>query len=167
MQEILSKHRQDFSEIRRLCLICHGLDYSTSSFSSSQSRLHLSENLESSLQNLISSSLLSLAIALRINLYQGIIDQPNLELPDSSWLYFDEELIDRPATIKQVIDKIIHADTVAKPVLPSGLWKGDTKIAIQFKGTEFGKKDWTLNIILERFAEDVLRLLDEVEAQNA
>jgi hypothetical protein len=167
MQEILSKHRQDFSEIRRLCLICHGLDYSTSSFSSSQPRLHLSENLESSLQNLISSSLLSLAIALRINLYQGIIDKAYLELPDSSWLYFDEELIDRPATIKQVIDKIIHADTVVKPVLPSGLWKSDTKIAIQFKGTEFGKKDWTLNIILERFAEDVLRLLDEVEAQSA
>ncbi len=167
MQEILSKHRQDFGEIRRLCLICHGLDYSTSSFSSSQSRLHLSKSLEASLQNLISSSLLNLAIALRINLYQGILDKKNLELPESSWLYFDEELIDRPATFKQVIDKIIHADTVAKPILPSGMWKGDTKIAIQFKGTEFGKRAWTLNIVLERFAEDVLGLLDEVEAQDA
>lgn len=139
MKEILSKHRQDFSEIRRLCLICHGLDYSTSSLSYSHSRLHLSENSETSLQNLISSSLLSLAIALHINQYQKIIDQLSLELPDSPWLYFDKELIDRPATIKQVIDKIIHADTVAKPVLPSDLWTGDTKIAIQFKGTEFGK----------------------------
>lgn len=167
MREILSKHRQDIGEIRRLCLICHGLDHSTSSVSSSQSRLRLSENLDASLQYLISSSLLSLAIALRINLYQGAIDKPNLELTDSSWLYFDDELISRPATIKQVIDKIIHADTVAKPVLPSDMWDGDTKIAIQFKGSEFRKKAWTLNIVLERFAEDVLGLLDEIKAQNA
>ena len=69
--------------------------------------------------------------------------------------------------MKQVCDKIIHADTVAKPVLPEGLWKGDSKIAIQFKGVEFGKKEWTLNIVLERFTEDVLNLLDEIESKNA
>lgn len=162
MQDILSSHRQDFGEIRRLCLICHGLDYSTSSLSSGQSRLLLSENLESSLQNLVSGSLLSLAIALRINLYQGKIE-PSRILPTSSWLYFDDELINRPATLKQVVDKIIHADTVIKPVFPPGILRGDTKVAIQFKGTESRKKAWTLNIVLERFAEDVLRLLDEIE----
>ncbi len=32
MQEVISRHRQDFGEIRRLCLICHGLDYSANSF---------------------------------------------------------------------------------------------------------------------------------------
>jgi len=167
MRDLISRHRQDFNEIRRLSLICHGIDFTTSSFSSDNCRLKITENLESALQNLISSSLLNLAVAIRVNLYQEAISNPNIELPESSWLYYDKELIDRPATLKQVCDKIIHADTVAKPVLPEGLWKGDSKIAIQFKGVEFGKKEWTLNIVLERFTEDVLNLLDEIEAKNA
>jgi len=167
MKDLMSRHRQDFSELRRLCLICHGIGFTTSSFSSDDCRLKITENLESALQNLISSSLLSLAVAVRVNLYQEAISNPNIELPGSSWLYFDKELIDRPATLKQVCDKIIHADAVAKPVLPEGLWKGDSKIAIQFKGVEPRKKAWTLNIALESFAEDILNLLDEIEAKNA
>ncbi|WGL17869.1 hypothetical protein PVT68_06120 [Microbulbifer bruguierae] len=122
--------------------------------------------MESALQNLISSNLLNLAIAIRINLYQETISNPNIELPESSWLYYDDELIDRPATLKQVCDKIIHANTVAKPVLPPELWEGNSKIAIQLKGVEFGKKAWTLNIVLERFAEDILNLLDSIESDG-
>jgi len=167
MRNLISKHRQDFNEIRRLCLICHGIDFTTSNFSSGNCRLKLTENLESALQNLISSSLLNLAVAIRVNLYQKSISNRNLQLPESSWIYYGKELIERPATLKKVCDKIIHADTVAKPVFPESHWKRDCKIAIQFKGVEFGSKDWTLNIVLERFAEDVLNLLDEIEDKNS
>ena len=166
MKEIISKHRQDFSELRRLCLVCHGLDFTTNSFSSQASRIRITESLQAALQNLVSSSLLNLAVALRINLYQTAINQADIELPDSSWLYYDEELVDRPATLKQVCDKIIHADSVVKPILPTGMWDGGSKIAVQFKGREYGKKYWTLNVVLELFAEDVLKLLDDIEAKS-
>ncbi|MCG7649473.1 MULTISPECIES: hypothetical protein [Alteromonas] len=64
-------------------------------------------------------------------------------------------------TLQQVIDKIIHADEVLKPIVPNSFRNKTLKIAIQFKGTEFGRKKWTMNVILERFAEEILLLLDE------
>ncbi|MCQ8850038.1 hypothetical protein NQT74_15725 [Alteromonas stellipolaris] len=164
MQLILGKHRQDFDEIRRLCLICHGLDYTTSSFSDDEKGLRLSNSLSSAVESLISSNLLSLAIALRVNIYQKVIKFPNYELGKSSSLYYDNELVERAATLKQVIDKIIHADEVLKPIVPDSLRNNPLKIAIQFKGTEFGRKKWTMNVILEKFAEEILLLLDEHEA---
>ena len=139
MRDIFGRHKQDFNEIRRLCLICHGLDLTTSSLSSPISRLVISENVEDTLHNLVSSNLLSLVIAIRVNIYQNVINQPNLELPDSSWLYYDAKLIERPATLKQVCDKIIHADSFSNIVAPSGLIDPEYKIAAQFKGVEFKK----------------------------
>ena len=64
-------------------------------------------------------------------------------------------------TLQQVIDKIIHADEVLKPIVPNSFRNKTLKIAIQFKGTEFDRKKWTMNVILERFAEEILLLLDE------
>jgi hypothetical protein len=162
VRDIFGHHKQDFNEIRRLCLICHGLDLTTSSLSLSTSRLVMSENVEDTLHNLVSSNLLSLVIAIRVNLYQNVIKEPNLELPDSSWLYYDAKLIERPATLKQVCDKIIHADSFSKTVPPTGLIDPEYKIAVQFKGVEH-KKSWTLNVVLERFVEDILSLLDSIE----
>lgn len=165
IKDIISEHRQDFSELRRLCLVCHGLDLTTSSLSLDSSRLNVTESVETALQNLLSSNLLNLAIAIRVNLYQKKIAKSNIELPDSAWLFYGKDLTVKPATLKQVCDKIIHADSVGKSIFPNGMWKGESKIAIQFKGVEFGKKNWTLDIVLERFAEDVLNLLNDIEAK--
>ncbi|MDC9524321.1 hypothetical protein PSH54_02225 [Pseudoalteromonas sp. Angola-30] len=85
-----------------------------------------------------------------------------MELPNSSWLYFDDKLIEKPATLKQVCDKIIHADSFSKTVPLSELIDPKYKIAVQFKGVEY-KKSWTLNVVLECFVEDVLSLLDSIE----
>src|SRR5690606_1949398 len=109
MNEIFGKYRQDFGEIRRLCLICHGLDLSTSTLSSESSTWTLSEATNTVLQNLVSSTLLHLAVAIRTNLYQNNITGSDILLENSAWLYYDKELVEKPATLKQVCDKIIHA----------------------------------------------------------
>lgn len=163
MKDIFKKHRQDFNEIRRLCLICHGIDLTTSSLSSKHSRLKISDETEIVLQNMVTSNLLNLAISIRINLYQKSISQSNKELLESAWLYFDKKLLTRPATLKQVCDKIIHADSVTKSILHHER-SHDSQIAIQFKGVEQNRKHWTLDIVLQRFCEDVLCLLDEIES---
>ena len=162
MRDIFGHHKQVFNEIRRLCLICHGLDLTTSSLSSPTSRLVLSEEVEDTLHNLVSSNLLSLVIAIRINIYQNVIVQPHLELPESAWLYYDDKLVEQPATLKQICDKIIHADVFSKAVPNKNTIDPEYKIAVQFKGVEFTKA-WTLNVVLERFIEDVLSLLDGLE----
>ncbi|MDO3381201.1 hypothetical protein [Gilvimarinus algae] len=164
MDEIFGKYRQDFSEIRRLCLVCHGLDLSTSALSSDLSTWVLSEATNSALQNLVSSTLLHLAIAIRTNLYQKRIKGSDIRLENSAWFYYDEELIERPATLKQVCDKIVHADTFSKSIYPKEFADRADKIATQIRGAEHNRKAWTMNLVLDLLAEDILSMLDQIEA---
>jgi hypothetical protein len=166
MEELFGRYRQDFNEIRRLCLICHGLDLSTSALSSEYSTWKLSEATNITLQNLVSSTLLHLAIALRTNLYQKFITGSDIILERSAWLYYDEELRERPATLKQVCDKIIHANTFSKSRYPKHLSSHEDKIATQIRGTEQNQKAWTMDLVLDLLAEDILAMLDEIETKE-
>lgn len=164
MDEIIDRHRQDFNEVRRLCLLCHGLDLSSSSLFTKSTYKSASENTKSVLHSMLSSSLLNLSVAIRINIYQGNLqgqDEPLDTL--SAGFYEDKELIVKPITIKDVCDKIIHADSVTKPILPAELLEDDVKITFQFKGVH-RKAAWTLDLCLETFTESVLQLLDRIES---
>ncbi|MEO9524669.1 hypothetical protein [Marinobacter alexandrii] len=163
MDELFGRYRQDFNEIRRLCLICHGLDLSTSTLSTEYSTWKLSEPTNITLQTLVSSTLLHLAIALRTNLYQKSIKGSDILLERSAWLYYDKELKEAPATLKQVCDKIIHADTFSKSRYPGHLSSHEDKIATQIRGTEQNRKAWTMNLVIDLLAEDILALLDDIE----
>ncbi len=164
MDEIFGKYRQDFNEIRRLCLICHGLDLSTSTISTSSLKLSDASNV--TLQNLVSSTLLHLAIAIRTNIYQKSIKPSHTPLKRSAWLYYDEELVERPATLKQVCDKIIHADTFSKSIYPKGFLDYEDRVGTQIRGTEHNRKAWTMNLVLDLLAEDILVMVDEIEEQS-
>jgi len=166
MDEVLDKHKQDFNEIRRLCLLSHGLDLTSSDIFKSSSNYVPSEHTKSVLHSLLSSTLLNLAVSIRVNLYQGTIKNELIALDTLAASYYeDDELICKSVHIKDVCDKIIHADTVTKPIFPSNFISGDTKMSFQLKG-KHGKKAWTLDLCLELFAEDILLLLDGIEAEN-
>lgn len=166
MNEILGKHRQDFNEIRRLCLICHGLDLTSDklfSDSTYNNKLGITNEVY---QNLISGILLNLAAAIRINIYQGTLPkQKNFPITHCGFYYDDEELIGKEFTIKDVCDKIIHADSISKEALPPHILV-NSKMAVQFKGIH-KRRAWTLDISIELFTEAVLNLLDELECVNA
>lgn len=167
MDEVLDKHKQDFNEVRRLCLLSHGLDLTSSGIFRSSSNYDPSEQTKSVLHNLLSSTLLNLAVSIRVNLYQGAIENRLIPLDTLAASYYeDDELICKSVRIKDVCDKIIHADTVTKPIVPVGFMYGDNRIAFQLKG-KHGKKAWTLDLCLELFSEAVLILLDEIEAKTA
>jgi len=166
MKPLISNYKVDFNEIRRLALICHGLDLTTNSFSKGESEIVLSENLENSLQLLISSNLLNLAIAIRVNIYQSNISSSHFKINEGATIYYDDAspLIESPATLKQVCDKIIHADTVEKLIYPKELVPVDCKVTLQLKGKERNRK-WTLNLVLEIFTEQLLKTLDNLETK--
>ncbi len=163
MEDILEKHKQDFAEVRRLCLLCHGLDLTSSNLFTGSTYTNPSDQTKSVLHSLLSSSLLNLAVSIRVNLYQGLIENKTIPLEAMAADYYeDSELITKSVTIKDVCDKIIHADTVKKPVFPEGLLAHDVILTFQLKGM-CRKKTWTLNLCLELFTEGVLILLDEIE----
>ena len=163
MEDILDKHKQDFNEVRRLCLLCHGLDLTSSNLFTGSTYTAPSDQTKSVLHSMLSSSLLNLAVSIRINLYQGSIQ--NIPIPLATMaanFYEDDELITKCVTIKDVCDKIVHADSVTKPAFPEGLLDRDVKIPFQLKGMN-RKNTWTMNLCLDLFAETVLTLLDEVD----
>ncbi|WP_146742503.1 hypothetical protein [Onishia taeanensis] len=163
MEDVLDKHKQEFDEIRRLCLLCHGLDLTSSTIFGSETYSNPTIETKSILHSLLSSHLLRLAVAIRINLYQESIE--NITIPVETMVagyYEDHELIVKPVTIKDICDKIIHADSVTKPIFPKNLLDSDVKISFQLKGTN-RKRAWTLNLSLELFAETVLKLLDRID----
>ena len=166
MENVLDRHKQDFDEIRRLCLLCHGLDLTSSTIFASETSSGLSTATKSVLHSLLSSHLLMLAVSVRINLYQGAIK--NFSIPMQTMVagyYEDDELIVKSPTIKDVCDKIIHADSVTKPILPKNIVDSEVKISFQLKGTNRNKA-WTLDLSLELFAETVLELIDSIEQNN-
>ncbi len=163
MDYVVEKHKQSFDEIRRLCFLCNGLDRTSSYIFAESTYINPSDQSKSVLQSLLSSSLLHLAVSIRINLYQDIIDNHSIPLETMAADYYeDDKLIVTSVSIKDVCDKIIHADSVSKPIYKNFPIEKDEKISFQLKGTH-RKTLWTLNLCLELFTEFILRIVDEIE----
>jgi len=165
MSEIFGQHRQDLNEVRRLCLICHGLDLTSDklfSDSTYNEKLSITRGI---FQNLVSSSILSLAVSIRINLYQNNFkDIANVDLSHCAHYYSHSNMKQKEISIKDVCDKIIHANDFFKNAFPKELNLGEHKVWSQFNGVH-RKENWTLNISVEHFVEAVLNYLDVIEDQ--
>ena len=157
-EELLGSHRQDFSEIRRLCLICHGLDNSADTIFSGSIYTSPSDEFRCVFQNLMSGSLLNLAVALRVNGYQAAVDvSRDLSIQCAS-LYWEPDLIVKQVSIKDVIDKIIHADFLSKET-SYGTSTEAPRVMMQLKGVH-RKRKWILDINIQYFVEVILELID-------
>ncbi|ADO00801.1 hypothetical protein Gbem_4101 [Citrifermentans bemidjiense Bem] len=165
MKEIFGKHVQDFDEVRRLCLICHGLERTGDILFTDSTYNNKTNCTERVYKNLASGALLNLAVSMRINLYQdGRINLDTSKLTHCGFYYCDHELIGQEFSLKDICDKIIHANTVSKEVIPQEV-VGSSKSTIQFKGVHH-KRSWTLDLSIELFVEAVLNLLDELETSR-
>ena len=163
MTEIFSQHRQSGSEIRRLALLCHGLDLTSTNLNDGTSQFQVGESTREVLHEQISCNLLALAIALRVNFYQKkLISIANCDVRQYAGMYWNDELVLTKTTVKDVCDKIIHADVFQKSVLPNEMTMG-AYATIQMQGSR-GKREWTLNLCVALFCENVLSLLEEAES---
>jgi hypothetical protein len=93
MEEIIDKHKQDFDEIRRHCIICHGLDLTSSDLFSKPNDRKPSNKTKSVLHGMLSSALLNLAISIRINLYQNKIKNQSSPLNTLAASYYEDDEI--------------------------------------------------------------------------
>jgi hypothetical protein len=152
-------------ELRRLTLHAHGLDLSTTRLFYHPIIGEPSSRTELALNHLISDTLLRLAVSLRMYFYQGLIKGDEIEM---DWLeagiYFLKDMKVKQPSLKEVCDKIIHADSISKPVLIEELTPDETdhKASIHLQGKQRGK-EWVMDICLEALAERILRILDDYE----
>lgn len=166
MSSIIEQHVQTFDEIRRIGLICHGLDLSSCEMFSGSQEYRPSKSIQRVLSGALSSGLLHFAIAIRVNIYQSSL--MGLEKRDLPWwasLYYKDELKTESINLKTICDKIIHANTVDKSALPAELTRS-SKMCMQFVGLH-NKREWVMDIPVSSFVEYVFALLDEIESKNA
>lgn len=86
----------------------------------------------------------------------------NCDVRQYAGMYWNDELVLTKTTVKDVCDKIIHADVFKKSVLPNEMTMG-AYATIQMQGSR-GKREWTLNLCVALFCEKVLSILEEAES---
>lgn len=166
MSTIIEQHIQTFDEIRRTGLICHGLDLSSCEMFSGSQEYQPSDSIQRVLSGSLSSGLLHFAIAIRVNIYQSsLMGFEKIDLPWWASLYYKDELKRELINLKTICDKIIHANTVDKSVLPVDITRG-SKMCMQFVGLH-NKREWVMDIPISSFVEYVFALLDKIEKKNA
>lgn len=157
MTEEYLSHSVSFDRIRRLAIECHALDLAVGTLFESGT-YQPSEATRNAHKELISENLLALAVSIRTKFYQGVPwkDTERYLLRRYIDNGFDREFGKaRPLTIKDVCDKIIHAERIEQDIIESE-W-GYTTSLIGTKGGEV----WTLILSMSLFAEAVLDWLDE------
>ena len=159
---ILGKHKQSFDLIRSLAITCHALDLSGDHLFLTGTYNRKPSRTKEICDELLSTSLLNLAVALRTNIYQGSLTVDTRDyFTHCGFLDVGGEGNMTPVrfSLKDVCDKIIHADTIFRELLdePSGPSRSVTIIQGSYKGNK-----WEMSLSVELFCEAILNWLDGI-----
>lgn len=162
MTRMFSQHKQSVGEIRRLALLCYGLDMGSTKLKDGSSMLELDPKSQEVLHEQISCHLLSLAVALRVNFYQkSLLELANHDIRNYAGMYWMDEYVIVKTTVKDVCDKIIHADIFSKSVSPHQFSNGAYS-TIQMQGKHH-KRSWVLDLCVALFCEKILHIISNLE----
>lgn len=158
---ILGKHRQSFDLIRSLAITSHALDLSAETLLVSGTYNNKHSETEQAYDELLSTNLLHLAVAIRTNIYQGLPPgDTNAYISHCGFL--DVVSNGKPETrtfsIKDVCNKIIHADEIHRELRESP--EGARTVTV-ITGV-YNQKRWKLFVSVELFCEAVLNWLDDI-----
>jgi hypothetical protein len=166
--DLLGKHRVTFDGIRALAIQCHALDISAYHLLLDSTLAELTERTKACYEELFTGQLLALAIALRTKFYQGADHKATVTYVSDCGILFKykrgpEKTEETEETvvfsIKDICDKIIHADSIFR-CLDSGVEKPTTTI----KGRDTrNQSEWELSISISLFAEGVLNWIDSFQ----
>lgn len=161
--KLLSHHKVSFDLLRSLAIQCHALDISAYHLLADSTHSDKDGKTKATYEELFTSQLLSLAIALRTKFYQGLDHKSTTVYVSHCGLLYkykqkQEETLN--FSIKDVCDKIIHADEVSR-YLENGVEKPTT--TLQGKDNR-DKSKWELSMSVSLFAEGVLNWVRDVES---
>lgn len=163
--KILGKHKVSTDFIRSLTIDCYALDLSAHHLLVGGIHSDGSPRTKEIYEEKISTSLLSLAVAVRTRLYQGV--ESLVECPDISCIGFyksDRNKDKARVSIKDVCDKIIHANSIDREF--EEIENADSRPMTFIKGS-YHNKPWQLDISVSMFCEYVLNWIDKMENANS
>ena len=159
--KILGKHKISSRYVRSMAIDCLALDIVA--FNLFMDGIHADDSIltKDVYEEKLSASLLGLAVAVRTLIYQGISDLHEFQNVSYCGFYESDNLKDRAdVTIKDICDKLIHADFIEREFEKTE--KTDQKPITKIIGVNKGKQ-WTLEISVSLFCESVLNWLNNVD----
>jgi len=152
------RYRIGTERIRSLAVTCHALDTQFDRLFNAETICGKSDALFNSYNELFATHLLSLAISIRV----ALSDLPEYRSMTSgvrSCGLFDAGAPreDGGFAVKDVCDKVIHADDIFKPV-ETGVRGAGSRL----RGTHYGKP-WEFGLGVSIFCEYLLDWLDRIE----
>jgi len=158
--EFLGQHAVSFQAVRALSIECHALDQSAYELLLLPVHNDSRGLTKATYDELLTSKMLAMAISLRTKFYQGTPYEGTEEYLEHVVL-FEQESKGKVAnnfTLKDVCDKIIHADSVVRQ------FKGkEQKPHTILTGLAQGGVKWTLSFSLAHLADSILWWLEDVE----
>lgn len=157
---LFGTHRVSVDLIRRLAVECHALDVAAVRLLI-DTTVDKPERVKNTYEELFSEKLLSLAVAIRTKFYQGLQSKGTEKFVlHSAFLIETEKEVIKDFTIKDVCDKIIHAESITR-VLDDGTAQPTTQVRGTYKNTQ-----WVLHISTGLFCEGILNWLESVAAMS-
>ena len=156
--DLFGTHRISVDAIRRLAVECHALDVSAVRLLI-DTTIDKPDEVRAVYEEVFSEKLLTLAIALRTKFYQGVPSKGTMRfIGHSAFLLVSDREDIRDYTVKDVCDKIIHAESITRP-LNDGTAQPITQIRGKYQG-----ESWTLHISTGLFCEGLLNWLESLGA---
>jgi len=159
--DLKGQHAISFQMVRSLAIECHALDLSAYELLLFPVHDDARGKTKATYDELLTSKMLALAIALRTKFYQGVPHE------DTHWYLEHVGSLERGRrgamgetkfTLKDACDKIIHANSIVRR------FEGQSqKPKTILEGTGPGKDQWTLSFLLSLLADCVLWWLEDVE----
>jgi len=156
------RYRIETEQIRLLAVTCHTLDTGFDRLFNTQTICDKSPALSKSYEKLFATNLLALAVSIRVSLNQ-YPKYRSISTGVGACGLFDvgSPYANGRFSIKDVCDKIIHADDIFKPIEP-----GVQGAGCRLRGTYQGKP-WEFGLGVTIFCEYILEWLDRIDSANA
>ncbi len=158
--ELLGTYKVSFDGIRALAIQCHALALSSYHLLEDSTHKDRTGRSRQLYEELFTTQLLTLAIAIRTKFYQGISpDTTSNYVWGCGFLYRYKGDTEESAilTMKDVCDKIIHAEKLSI-LLESGVTKPTTTLL-----GKYDKHNWELSFSISLFCEGVLNWLQDLQ----
>jgi hypothetical protein len=157
------RHRYNvgIGQIRSLAITCHALDLQFDRLFNSETIPVHSQRIIDSYTQLLHATLLNLAISIRASLWLEE-EYTSRSFPVSDCGLFEKGAPSKDGsfTIKDVCDKLIHAQSIHKPI-ETGVRGG----CFELRGSHHGKP-WTFGVGVSIFCEHVLQWLEDIEDRS-
>lgn len=159
--ELRGQHAVSFQAVRALAIECHALDLSAHELLLFPVHDDSRDLTRATYDELLTSKMLALAIALRTKFYQGTLYQGTEKyLEHVGFLERERKgaVSGGTFTFKDACDKIIHADSVVRQFLGE-----QQKPLTVLTGVAPDDVKWTLSFSLSAFADSILWWLEDVK----